>query len=94
MYLANVYDKFPANSPNGTYTFTYGALNNTREDLVRIDANLTNKLHFFARAMRDETPENFPQGLFAGLQLPEHRRLRCQRSRAERRGQPYLDHFA
>ncbi|MGA8528132.1 MAG: carboxypeptidase regulatory-like domain-containing protein, partial [Acidobacteriaceae bacterium] len=70
VYLANVYDKFPANSPNGQYTFTYGALANTREDLVRIDANLTDKLHFFARAMQDETPENFPQGLFAGSNFP------------------------
>ncbi|MFZ0633429.1 MAG: TonB-dependent receptor [Acidobacteriaceae bacterium] len=70
VYLANVYDKFPANSPNGQYTFTYGALANTREDLVRVDANLTDKLHFFARAMQDETPENFPQGLFAGSNFP------------------------
>ncbi|HZZ38455.1 MAG TPA: TonB-dependent receptor [Acidobacteriaceae bacterium] len=70
VYLTNVYDKFPANSPNGQYTFTYGALQNTREDLVRIDANLTDKLHFFARAMQDETPENFPQGLFAGSNFP------------------------
>jgi len=70
VYLANVYDKFPANSPNGLYTFTYGALQNTREDLVRVDANLTDKLHFFARAMQDETPENFPQGLFAGSNFP------------------------
>jgi len=70
VYLANVYDKFQANSPNGLYTFTYGALQNTREDLVRVDANLTNKLHFFARAMQDETPENFPQGLFAGSNFP------------------------
>ncbi|HEX3660448.1 MAG TPA: TonB-dependent receptor [Acidobacteriaceae bacterium] len=69
VYLANVYDKFPANGA-GTYTFSYSSLNNTREDLVRIDANLTNKLHFFARAMQDETPENFPQGLFAGSNFP------------------------
>jgi len=70
VYLSNLYNKFPANTSTGLYTFSYGQLENTREDLVRIDANLTNKLHFFARAMQDETPENFPMGLFAGTQFP------------------------
>lgn len=73
VYLTNMYDKFPANAGTSTaplYVFSYGQLNNTREDLVRIDANLTDKLHFFARAMQDETPENFPTGLFAGGQFP------------------------
>ena len=70
VYMANLYDKFPANTPNGLYTFSFSQLNNTREDLVRFDYNITQKLHFFGRAMRDETPENFPMGLFAGAQFP------------------------
>lgn len=70
VYLTNLYDKFPANAPGGFYTFTFGALQNTREDLVRFDANLTDKLHFFGRAMQDESPSNFPMGLFAGAQFP------------------------
>lgn len=70
VYLANLYDKFPANSSNGDYISSYSQLNNTREDLVRIDENINDKLHFFARAMQDETPENFPQGLFAGTNFP------------------------
>jgi hypothetical protein len=70
VYLTNLFDKFPANSPNGDYTFSYGQLENTREDLVRVDANLTDKLHFFAHAIQDETPENFPMGLFAGTNFP------------------------
>ncbi len=70
VYLANLYDKFPANSGSGQYIATYSQLNNTREDLVRIDHNITDKLHFFGRAMQDETPENFPQGLFAGANFP------------------------
>ena len=32
--------------------------------------NISEKLHFFGRAMQDETPENFPEGLFAGAQFP------------------------
>jgi hypothetical protein len=70
VYLANLYDKFPANSSSGQYIATYSQLNNTREDLVRADVNISDKLHFFGRAMQDETPENFPQGLFAGTNFP------------------------
>jgi Carboxypeptidase regulatory-like domain/TonB-dependent Receptor Plug Domain len=69
VYLTNVYDKYPANSSLG-YVFSYSQLNNTREDVVRIDHNFTDKLHFFGRAMQDETPENFPEGLFAGSNFP------------------------
>ena len=64
VYITNLYDKFPANSPNSEYAASYSQLNNTREDLVRLDANISQKLHFFARAMQDETPENFPAGAF------------------------------
>lgn len=70
VYLANVYSKYPANTSSGLYVFSYSQLMNTREDLVRFDWNISNKLHFFGRAMQDETPENFPVGLFAGVQYP------------------------
>ncbi|MHB1674240.1 MAG: outer membrane beta-barrel protein [Acidobacteriaceae bacterium] len=70
VYMTNLYDPFPANTPNGLYTFSFSQLNNTREDLVRFDYNISQKLHFFGRAMQDETPENFPMGLFAGAQFP------------------------
>ncbi len=64
-----MYDKFAANNGN-LYTASYSQLNNTREDLVRFDWNVTQKLHFFGRAMQDETPQNFPEGLFSGGQFP------------------------
>lgn len=70
VYLTNVFSKFAPNTATGLYTFSYSQLENTREDLVRVDANISDKLHFFGRAMRDETPENFPMGLFAGTQFP------------------------
>jgi hypothetical protein len=69
VYLTNLYDKFPANSGN-QYVSSYSQLENTREDLVRLDYNITDKLHFFGRAMQDETPQNFPQGLFSGENFP------------------------
>jgi hypothetical protein len=72
VYLKNMYDKFPANvagNPN-EYTAAYSQLNNTREDLIRADAQLTDKLHFFGHAIQDETPENFPLSLFEGGDFP------------------------
>ncbi len=70
VYLANVFDKFPANASGGQYSFTYSALNNVRQDIVRLDENVTEKIHLFARAMEDETPETFPTGLFAAANYP------------------------
>jgi len=72
VYLNNVYAKFPSNDPANPslYITGYSQLNNTREDLVRFDAQITDKLHFFGRAMQDETPENFPLGLFEGANFP------------------------
>jgi hypothetical protein len=70
VYLANVYNKFPANSGSNEYIASYSQLGNTREDLVRLDDNISDKLHFFGRAMQDETPQNFPLGLFEGANFP------------------------
>lgn len=69
VYLANVFNAFPANS-GGNYVFTYGSLNNFRQDIVRLDQAVSEKVHLFARAIQDETPENFPTGLFAGANYP------------------------
>ncbi len=38
--------------------------------MFALDHNFTDKLHFFGRAIQDETPENFPTGLFAGANYP------------------------
>lgn len=70
VYISNLYDKFPPNTTSGLYTASYSQRENTRQDLVRVDANLTNKLHFFAHWIQDETPENFPLGLWAGGNFP------------------------
>ncbi len=69
VYLANVYDKYPANS-GGNNVSTYSSLNNYRQDLVRLDYNVNEKLHFFARAMQDAVPQDFPQGLFTSGNYP------------------------
>ncbi len=69
VYLANVFDKFAANSGGNNVT-TFSSLNNVRQDIIRIDHNFTDKIHFFGRAIQDETPENFPTGLFAAANYP------------------------
>ncbi len=70
-YLNNVFSKFPANANNGTeYVQNYTQLNNYRQDIVRLDQNFTDKLHFFARFMQDDVPENFPLGLFSTPNFP------------------------
>jgi hypothetical protein len=72
VYMTNIYQKYPSNVPSdpNEYTVGYSSLANTREDLIRADAQISEKLHFFGRAMRDETPENFPLGLFYGADFP------------------------
>ncbi|MDQ2834747.1 MAG: TonB-dependent receptor [Acidobacteriota bacterium] len=70
VYLSNVFDKFPANS-SGSSVSTFSSLNNFRQDIVRLDYDFSEKLHFFARAMKDDNPSNFPLGLFAGANYPD-----------------------
>lgn len=68
-YLTNIFDKFPANS-GSNYITNFTQKNNFRQDIVRLDQSVTDKIHFFARFMQDDVPQNFPQGLFAGANYP------------------------
>ncbi len=79
VYLSQIIDKFPANfaAVNPTTGFaegsnitSYTVLNNFRQDLLRIDHNFTDKLHFFARGMEDFAPSSNPTGLFGGANYP------------------------
>jgi len=69
VYLTNVFDKFPANSEGNNVT-TFSTRSNFRQDIVRIDHDFTEKLHFFARGIKDDTPGTFPTGLFTGANYP------------------------
>jgi hypothetical protein len=78
VYLSQIISKFPANYTAVTNGFTYGdniasysTLNNFRQDLVRVDHYFNDKLHFFARGMRDDVPENLPTGLWGGANYPD-----------------------
>jgi hypothetical protein len=69
VYLSNVFDKFPANS-GSNYFFSYSAMNDIRDDIVRVDHYFNDKVHFYARAINDDMPVNEPQGLWAGNNYP------------------------
>lgn len=71
VYLSNVFSKFPANAGNGTQFITnVVSLNNYRQDIVRLDQNVSDKLHVFGRFMQDVVPTTEPGGLFAGSNFP------------------------
>jgi Carboxypeptidase regulatory-like domain/TonB-dependent Receptor Plug Domain len=75
VYLANVYSKFTPNSNLGSgltenYTFAVDAINNYRQEIMRLDQKITNRVQAFARYMQDKVPTTEPGGLFAGSGLP------------------------
>jgi Carboxypeptidase regulatory-like domain len=79
VYLTQIFSKFPANyttiNPQTGFTAgssitSYSALNNFRQDLVRVDHYFNDKLHFFARGMEDFAPSNLPTGLWGGANYP------------------------
>jgi hypothetical protein len=69
IYLNDVYDKNPANS-GGNYAFSYSAKQDEHEDIARVDHYFNDKVHFFARGMNDNFPNNQPMGLWAGNNYP------------------------
>ncbi len=70
-YIANVYSKFAGNAANGTqYITNFVNKQNYRQDLVRLDQNITDKIHLFGRFIQDVVPTTEVGGLFAGSPLP------------------------
>ena len=69
-YLTNVYSKFAPNAPNDEYIFPIDAIDNFRQEILRVDQNITPKIQVFGRYMQDSVPTTEPGGLFAGAGLP------------------------
>ncbi len=70
-YINEIYSKFPGNAAGGSeYINNYVAVQNYRQDLVRLDQNVTDKIHLFGRYMQDFVPTTEPGGLFASSPLP------------------------
>jgi hypothetical protein len=61
----------PANDATGTQLITnYGQLNNFRQDIIRIDQNIGDKIRVFGRYMEDVVPQNEPFSLWGGGNYP------------------------
>jgi hypothetical protein len=75
-YIANVYSKFTpdagcaATATGCALTTPLSPINNTREELIRIDQKITNRVQAFGRYMQDNVPTTEPGGLFASSPLP------------------------
>ena len=70
-YVNAIYNANPANDPTGSQVITNTSqLNNYRQDIVRVDQQVTDKVHAYARFMQDSTPQSAPFGLWAGPNLP------------------------
>jgi len=55
---------------NGQLTTNYSQLNNFRQDIVRLDQNVGDRVRLYARFMQDSVPQNFPFGLWGAANYP------------------------
>jgi|HubBroStandDraft_2_1064218.scaffolds.fasta_scaffold00533_3 hypothetical protein len=69
-YLSTIMAPFPANSGTNQLVESFSQLNNFRQDIVRFDQNVGDRVRIFARFMQDSVPENFPFGLWGTPNYP------------------------
>ena len=61
----------PANNATGDQLVTnYSQLNNFRQDIIRLDQNIGDKVRVFGRYMEDVVPQNSPFSLWGGNNYP------------------------
>ena len=61
----------PANNAAGDQLITnYSQLNNFRQDIIRLDQNIGDKVRLFGRYMEDVVPQNEPYSLWGGGNYP------------------------
>jgi carboxypeptidase family protein len=68
-YLNGFMAKFPA-GPQGLLSENFTQLNNFRQDNIRLDQNIGDKVRLYARYMQDSVPQNFPFGLWGTPNYP------------------------
>jgi len=68
-YIKAFMGNYPAN-PSGQLVTDFSQLNNFREDNIRLDQNVGDKVRIFARYMQDSVPESFPFGLWGSPNYP------------------------
>jgi len=60
----------PPNSSTGQLITNYSQLNNFRQDIIRLDQNIGDKVRVFGRYMEDVVPQNEPFSLWGGGNYP------------------------
>ena len=68
-YLNAFMNAYPAN-PNGQLVTNFSQLNNFREDNIRLDQNIGQKVRLYGRYMQDSVPQTFPFGLWGSANYP------------------------
>ncbi len=68
-YLNAFMNAYPANA-NGQLVTSFSQLNNFREDNIRLDQNVGDKIRLYARYMQDSVPNSFPFGLWGTANYP------------------------
>lgn len=69
-YVSNIFSKYPANLSGTDYYYAYSQMNNFRQDIVRVDEQLNDKVRFYGRYMHDDAPENEPLSLWNYTNFP------------------------
>ncbi len=70
-YLAAFMASNPPNNATGDQLITnYSQLNNFRQDIIRLDQNVGDKVRIFGRYMEDVVPQNEPFSLWGGGNYP------------------------
>src|SRR5580658_5718945 len=60
----------PPNSGTNQLVESYSSLNNFRQDIIRLDQNVGDKVRLFGRYMQDSVPATFPFGLWGTANYP------------------------
>ncbi|MGB8911272.1 MAG: carboxypeptidase regulatory-like domain-containing protein [Candidatus Sulfotelmatobacter sp.] len=60
----------PPNSTTGQLITNYSQLNNFRQDIIRLDQNIGDRVRVFGRYMEDVVPQNEPFSLWGGGNYP------------------------
>jgi hypothetical protein len=68
-YLNTFMKNYPAGA-SGQVEEPFSSLNNFRQDIIRLDQNVGDKVNVFARYMQDSVPQNFPFGLWGTPNYP------------------------
>jgi hypothetical protein len=60
----------PPNAAGNQLITPYSSLDNFRQDIIRLDQNVGDKVRIYARYMEDVVPQNFPYSLWGGANYP------------------------